>query len=111
MDPKKLKKKAGPESIIQDALIDFLTLKGWYCKSTHGNIYQFGFPDLYACHKRYGSRWIEVKYLEGYRFTPAQLDVFPQFSAHGVGVWILVAATEYEYQKLFLPPNWHTFMM
>lgn len=73
---------------------------------THGNAFQRGFPDIYACHYTKGQRWIEVKKLPDYHFTPAQLQAFPQFNAHGVGVWVLVAATEDEYAKLFKPQNW-----
>ena len=99
-----------PETIIQNEIISFLKLRDWYVKSTHGNIYSMGFPDLYACHKRYGTRWIEVKNPGGYSFTPAQMDVFPELSAKGVGIWILIAATEEEYKKLFGPANWHWYL-
>lgn len=87
-----------------------LKLKDWYCRPTHGSMYQSGFPDVFACHTRYGSRWIEVKVLPKYCFTPAQLDVFPEFSAKGVGIWILTGDTETEYNKLFKPSNWHMFL-
>lgn len=109
MDPFK-PKPAGPEAIIQGNLIDYLTVRSWFVKETHGNMYQQGFPDLYACHRMYGSRWIEVKNPVSYKFTPAQLHDFPMFSAKGVGVWILVAATEFEYRKLFSPANWHQYL-
>ncbi len=102
--------KVGPEKLIQDALIDLLKIKDWMVKSTHGNIYQFGFPDLYCAHARYGSRWIEVKNPLKYAFTAAQLEDFPMFASKGIGIWVLTAATEYEYQKLFGPANWHTFL-
>jgi hypothetical protein len=81
-----------------------------FVKSTHGNIYQFGFPDLFATHRKFGARWIEVKNPLSYAFTPAQLEVFPKFVAFGTGVWILVAATEYEYKKLFQPCNWYEYL-
>lgn len=103
-------KKEGPERKIQDELTLFLQLKGWYVKETHGNIYQHGFPDLYACHRSYGARWIEVKNPIQYSFTKSQLETFPMFVAHGVGVWILTAATEEEYQKLFKSCNWYQFL-
>ena len=107
--PKKTK-KTGPERIIQNSLISMLMLKGWGVKETHGNIYQFGFPDLYTFNKSYGTRWIEVKNPLAYSFTPAQLETFHQFASQGVGVWILTAATEDEYKKLFKPPNWVYFL-
>jgi hypothetical protein len=80
-------------------------------KSTHGNIYQYGFPDLYIAHRSYGVRWIEIKNPDGYRFTGAQLEFFHQLASAGVGVWVLTAATEDEYKKLFSPANWHYFLM
>lgn len=103
-------KKEGPERIIQDDLKRFLEGKGWFVKETHGNIYQHGFPDLYACHRSYGARWVEVKNLAHYVFTKSQLETFPMFVAHGVGVWVLVAATEEEYKKLFQPCNWYQYL-
>lgn len=105
----KLRKKKGPEAVIQDALIDFLRVKGWHVMSTHGNIYQRGFPDLYCVHYRHKQRWIEVKNPSKYEFTPAQLDNFPIIS-RVVGIWILTAATEEEYSKLFQPQNWYTYL-
>lgn len=106
----KMTKRDGPESKIQDAIIDMLKLKDWHIESTHGNMYQHGFPDLYCMHLRYGTRWIEVKNPVKYSFTPAQLEKFPMFTAKGVGIWILTAATESQYQLLFGSPNWYTFL-
>ncbi len=106
----KIHSKKGPEAIIQRQIINFLTLRGWFVKSTHGNMYQSGFPDLYACKRRYGTRWIEVKNPLSYKFTPAQMEDFSRLTAEGVGIWILVAATELEYKKLFLPPNWWSYL-
>jgi hypothetical protein len=89
-----------------------LLIKGWYVKSTHGNMYQSGFPDLFACHSRYGQRWVECKLPEGKgsRFTDAQMEDFPKLCANGSGVWIITAATDFEYQKLFRPPNWYQYL-
>lgn len=99
-----------PEAIIQRRVIEFLIKRGWFVKVTHGSTFQAGFPDLYACKRSYGSRWIEIKNPLNYRFTGAQLEVFPRFAAEGVGIWILVDATEQEYLKLFKPPNWWVYM-
>ena len=73
-------------------------------------MFQSGFPDLYAYHLRYGTRWIEMKMPVGYHFTPAQLETFPEWSSKGVGIWVLTAVTETEYKKLFKPANWHMFL-
>lgn len=73
-------------------------------------MYQSGFPDLYATHYKYGARWVEVKNPEKYCFTPAQLEWFPQFVSHGSGIWIMTAATDVEYEKLFKPCNWYLYL-
>lgn len=106
----KIKSKHGPEYYIQKSIIKFLNDRGWFCQITHGNMYQRGFPDLFVCKRRYGSRWIEVKNPNKYKFTPAQMETFPRMSAEGVGIWILTAATEAEYQKLFKPANWWSYL-
>ena len=103
-------RRSGPERKIQDKIVSMLRYKGWLVKETHGNMYQQGFPDIYATHSRYGPRWIEVKNPKSYKFTPAQLDFFPKLCANGSGVWILVAATEEEYEKLFKSPNWFVYL-
>lgn len=128
-----MKKKRGPapgtrqpENIFQSHLINFLKLRDWYVINMTGNEFQMGVPDLYCCHKRHGTRWVEVKVKDRYRFTPAQMDVFPELSAKGVGVWILSATLEQisiirergkteqfmeeKYAKLFRPPNWWTYL-
>lgn len=104
-----LKKPANTlEAQIQKRIIDKMTLKGWFVKSTHGNAYQKGLPDLFCCHQSYGIRWIEVKRAEKFKLTSAQLTVFTGFASKNLGVWILTH--ENEYDKLFGPANWHTFL-
>lgn len=109
--PKIIDRKNGPEAQIQQELIKFLRYREWYVMETHGNMYQKGFPDLYTTHRKYGIRWVEVKQPTGYSFTQAQMETFPLLSANGTGIWILSAATEMEYQKLWAPPNWHIYLM
>ena len=79
---------------------------------THGNMYQCGFPDIFAGHRKYGQRWIEVKRAGkgNYSFTPAQLEWFPVLTGARVGIWILTNDTDYEIEKLFKPPNWSDFL-
>jgi len=91
-------------------MIRFLKARDWGVKETSGNIYQSGFPDLYAYHANYGTRWIEMKMPTGYKFTPAQLQTFPEWSSKNVGIWVLTSATESEYKKLFKPANWMWFL-
>lgn len=108
--PATLRRATGPEAEIQAALLRFLKIKDWHVMETHGNMYQAGFPDLYICHYSLGTRWVEVKVKDKYKFTPAQLKNFPMMSAKGVGIWILTAATENEYRKLQGPANWAFFL-
>lgn len=125
MQKRTIRSTKGPEAIIQAAIIRFLEDRKWFVKNTHGNIYQSGLPDLYACRRKYYYgvpaegihyadaplvRWIEVKNPGKYKFTAAQLRDFPRFMAEGVGVWVMVGATEAEYAKLFQPPNWYQYL-
>ena len=102
------RRKEGPEAGIQKQIIIMLRYKGWFILPTHGNMYQSGFPDLFATHSSYGNRWVEVKLpgMKGSKFTPAQLDTFPKLVANGSGVWILVGDSKEEYDKLFTQCNW-----
>lgn len=112
MEPPTIKTGKGPEYYIQQAIIKYLEARGWHVLVTHGNMYQQGLPDLLACHKDFGHRWIEVKNLDAFSFTPAQRRWFPLMDkgAQPMKIWILVAATEDEYRKLFQEPNWYIYM-
>lgn len=110
MSPSKIKSRDGPEKIIRDAIKKKLMSYGWHVYVTHGNEYQSGFPDLYCIHKRYGSRWVEVKNPKSYQFTKAQMETFPEFTSCNIGVWILTSDDEQELDKLFQPPNWWSFL-
>lgn len=110
MHPRNIHAKTRPEAAIQAKLQDYLKVRDWLVKSTHGSAYQSGFPDLYCAHRKFGTRWIEVKNKTNYRFTDAQLEYFPLLDAKGVGIWILTDATSDEYAKLFKLPNWHLFL-
>lgn len=110
MERPKIKAAKRPEDVIRDKIRAKLYTYGWQVLVTHGNAYQSGFPDLYAMHPKYGTRWIEVKNPSGYAFTQAQLDTFPLFQACGVGIWILTSDDDSEIDKLFKPPNWVMFL-
>jgi hypothetical protein len=101
--------KHGPEWYIQKDLIEFLDTRQWMVERTHGNMYQTGFPDLYIAHERWGQRWIDCKNPERYCFTKDQRRKWPLWEKKGIGIWILVAATQEEYDKLFQPPNWRNY--
>lgn len=102
-----------PEAKIQEQIITMLRNRDWFVKNMHGNMYQAGFPDLFACHKLYGIRLIEVKLpeMKGSRFTRAQLDTFPKLQANGAKIWILTGATEHDYKSLLKPSNYQQFVL
>jgi hypothetical protein len=109
MDAPKIREAHGPEWKIQQDLITSLRARGWLVEVTQGNLYQKGFPDLFLGHPKYGQRWVDVKNPVSYTFTRAQRIKWPDWDAHKVGIWILVAPTEEEYDKLFKPPNWRDY--
>jgi hypothetical protein len=54
-------------------------------------------------------RWIDVKRPTGYSFTLRQRQKWPAWGKVGIGIWILTAATEEQYDLLFKAPNWRDF--
>lgn len=103
MQPKRLPPKRGPEDKLQAAWKTFLEARGWYVKSTHGGMFQSGFPDLWITHRDYGGKWVEIKlpHMKGSRFTKAQKECFPKLAENGTPIWILTTVCEQEYKKLF----------
>jgi len=99
----------GPEHKIQRALIAFLKARGWHVEHTHGSLFQTGFPDLLVMHEKWGQRWIDCKQPKRYSFTRAQRQKWPLWEAKRTGIWILTAATQEEYDKLFQSPNWRDY--
>lgn len=104
-----IRAKHGPEYGIQNDLVRFLQARGWHIERIIGNALQHGLPDLYAGHPSFGQRWVEVKNESRYDFTRAQKHKFPILDHFGIGIWVLVAATDTEYDKLFGPPNWRDY--
>lgn len=98
-----------PEWHIQQALIEFLEHREWEVDATHGSVYQTGFPDLFIQHVRWGTRWIDCKVKGRYSFTNAQKIKWPKWEKKGTGIWILTAADQSEYDKLFKPPNFRDY--
>jgi len=98
-----------PESQIQEELIEFLKAHQWHVEPISADAFQNGLPDLFCAHKDLGTRWVEVKRPTGYTFTLRQRQRWPVWEEFGIGIWILTAATQEEYDKLFKPPNWHDY--
>lgn len=103
------KAKHGPEYFIQGDLVKYLECRGWLVERMIGNAFQTGVPDLFCYHKKWGYRWIDVKQPKKYSFTRAQKIKWPLWESHGVGIWILTAANQEEYDKLFAAPNWRSY--
>jgi hypothetical protein len=105
--------KTRPEDTIRDKIRTFMQDLGWFVKIIHGGKYQSGLPDLYCSHERYGIRWVEVKLpdMKGSKFTPKQMETFPKMLNNGSPIWILTAATEEEYKKLFQRCNCFEYML
>ena len=101
--------KDEPELEIQRKLVTFLKWRGWHVERLLADSFQNGFPDLYCYHKKWGQRWVEVKRPNDDSFTKSQRQRFPVWEAAGIGIWILTAATQDQYDLLFKPPNWRDF--
>lgn len=107
MNPIKLRSAHGPEWRIQNKFISFLKDRHWHVERMIGNMMQFGIPDLYVAHKKYGDRWIDLKNPTNYDFTIRQIQKWPVWEAHGIGIWIITGNEDYH--KLFKPPNWRDY--
>lgn len=103
--------KHGAEWFIQRDVKAMLEQRGWHVERFIGNAFQTGIPDLYCFHQaKWGERWLDVKCADAYNFTKAQKFKWPLWERKGIGIWILVAATQEEYDKLFQPPNWRAYV-
>lgn len=99
--------RSQPEQKVRDAIRNFLQGRGWGVAITHGNKYQSGFPDLYVMHREYGTRWIDAKVEGRYSFTNQQKKTWSEWHyLHRVGIWIMTAGNQEQYDWLFKPPNW-----
>jgi len=94
---------------IQSALVKFLEIRGWLVQRMSADAFLKGFPDLFCAHKKLGTRWVEVKRPGGHALTKAQRRKWSLWDELGIGIWILTAATQEEYNKLYKPPNWRDF--
>lgn len=99
--------RSQPEKKVRDDIRGFLQGRGWGVEITHGNKYQSGLPDLYVMHYDYGVRWIDAKVEGRYSFTNAQKITWSKWHyEYRVGIWIMTAGNQEQYDWLFAPPNW-----
>ncbi len=102
--------KHGPEWYIQQDLIAYLKARSWHVERMIGNAFQLGVPDLFLAHAKWGQRWVDVKRPgKDYSFTKAQKRKWPVWESFGIGIWILTAADQENYDRLFAPPNWRDY--
>jgi len=101
--------KHGPEWHIQKKLVQYLKDREWVVEVMHGNAFQQGIPDLWIFNRKWGARWVDTKNPTKYSFTKAQKLKWPYWDSMGIGIWILTAATQEEFDKLFGPPNWRDY--
>ena len=107
--------KSRPEAAIQKRIIAMLRDRGWFCRSTHGNAYQRGFPDIFAYNDSFAKlpwgalRWIDCKVKGRSRYTKAQCQEWPEWELGNVGIWIMFEGDDENYKNLFQPPNFREF--
>jgi len=80
---------------------------GWYVKKLHGGRFQSGLPDCVLIHKVHGTKWVEFK-VPGEPLRSTQKACF--FEMHQAGAQIYVFHDEREYDLLFRPPNWISYV-
>jgi hypothetical protein len=114
---KKPRFRSTPEDRVQEKIIDFLVLRGWaVVEKMHGNAFQKGIPDLYCWNRNLGGRdgeglhrWIDVKVKGHHEYTKAQCQKWSRWEIEGLGVWIMMDATDEWYAKLFQRPNFRDY--
>lgn len=95
------------EKTLENQVRRALSLTGWGTWKSHGNKFQKGWPDLFACHSEHGARWIEMKTPRG-KLTRDQRIMFPRWAEHGVGIWILTGV--HDIALLWCLPNWEEWL-
>jgi|TARA_R110000824_G_scaffold44833_4_gene130189 Holliday junction resolvase len=92
-------KRNRPEAKIEREIKKYLEARGWYVR----HIEVPGMPDIFATHKQFGMRWIEVKLpqMKGSKFTKRQKEEFPKLILHGAQIYIITEASASQYKMLF----------
>jgi hypothetical protein len=118
------RKRQRPEHRLQRVGCRFLKVRGGCVDSTHGSMFQSGWPDTKVKLPQFAfEHWIDWKIEGQYTFTKAQRTTWPRWDRAGIGIWILtdcglwnqhhdyakIELLESEYHKLFGPPNWKDY--
>lgn len=106
---KKITSRGHPETDLWRALRTLMQRDGWYVKKMHGSKFQSGLPDVYASHRQFGERWIELK-VDNNTLEQSQISEFGKMSAGGCRIFILRKISEYP-DVLFRAPNWAHYGM
>jgi len=113
MEIREPRQREQPENKLKKQVVSHLEKRGWYIIKTHGNMYQSGLPDLYCCHPRYGTRWIELKTEKGV-LTDAQKVVFSKMRKHGVMIHVITSVKDLgepgSNKGIFGSDNWYYYI-
>jgi len=101
------KPRTNPEAAGANRLSRLMRRKGWMIWKHGAGKFVSGWPDYYAAHPSWGTKWIETK-APGGKLRPSQIKRFSAMSKYGVEIWVL--EDERDYMKLFKKPNWRMYM-
>jgi len=121
---RKPRAKRRPEDVLVDDLRRVLLeeLEFTLAEKTHGNLYQYGWPDLWCYHPTWyvdgpvddwsgvyrpsgRGLWLEAK-VPPNKLTLAQYDLFNRWSRAGVSIWVATPEdVPYLLELLCEPPN------
>lgn len=87
----------------------FMEARGWLVEKVTASAYLIGWPDVFACHREFGQRWIEMKRPNVGRLNDDQRRVFMKWHNAGVRIWVVTSVEEYG--LLFKEPNWFWYTL
>ena len=87
-------------------LVKYLEIRGWLTQRMSADAFLKGFPDLFCADNKWGTRWVEVRRPENHTLNKAQRRRWALWDELRIGIWVLTAATQEEFNKLYKPPNW-----
>ena len=101
------KPKTSPEAAGSARLVRLMRRKGWGVWKHGAGKFASGWPDFWARHPKWGTKWIETK-APGGKLRPSQIKKFSEMAKYGEPIWVL--ESEEDYMKLFKEPNWRMYM-